>query len=57
MSHVATLVLGAIHLPSQLNPTVASKQLTTVSGVKGGVGFGVMDVLGNGFPMAANIRI
>jgi len=57
MSHVATLVLGAIHLPSQLNPTVASKQLTTLSGGKGGVGFGVMDVLGNGFPMAANIRI
>jgi len=28
-----------------------------VNGGKGGVGLGVMDVLGNGFPMAANIRI
>lgn len=57
MLRMATLALGAIHSPSQLNPTVVSKQLTTVSGGKGGVGFGVMDVLENGFPMDANIRI
>jgi len=45
MSRMATLALGAIHLPSQLNSTVVSKQLTTVSIGKGGVGFGVMDVV------------
>jgi hypothetical protein len=34
MSHVATLVLGANHSPSQQNPTVVSKQGTTVSSGK-----------------------
>jgi len=47
MSHVATLALGAIHLPSHQNPTVVSKLWTTVWSGKGGAGFGVMDVVPN----------